>query len=342
MVTLGIEERGCRDNLRGDLPTARGLRRLELGLILVAGGLGKLLLGFGVVVDARPVLGAPVASLLVLRGGVVALPEHLQQVTIRDHLGVVHDSDDLVVAGPAGAHVAVGGVVVLAARVAHLRGVDALLGHVQVLGAPEATHAEHGHLHPRRPRRVHRIAGEEMSGVRGRRIWDRRIAARGRAAEDGTGHPGASSRAGGDAQSASNEAARQQAAASSDESQGKEARALSHASGDAQRASNEAARQQAAASSDECQGREARTSSRASGDAQRASNEAARQQAAASSDESQGSRRTEARTSRDTATAGKAHVCPSDRCQGSDGGPHRVAQGLTWWRGKLEALGLGA
>mmetsp|Transcript_48596 Transcript_48596/g.156962 ORF Transcript_48596/g.156962 Transcript_48596/m.156962 type:complete len:83 (+) Transcript_48596:829-1077(+) len=63
-----------------------------------------------------------------------------------------------------------------------------------------------------------------MSGVRGRRIWDRRIAARGRAAEDGTGHPGASSRAGGDAQSASNEAARQQAAASSDESQGREAR----------------------------------------------------------------------------------------------------------------------
>mmetsp|Transcript_48593 Transcript_48593/g.156941 ORF Transcript_48593/g.156941 Transcript_48593/m.156941 type:complete len:336 (+) Transcript_48593:256-1263(+) len=305
MVALGIEEGGCRDNLRGDLPTVRGLGRLELGLILVAGGLGKLLLGFGVVVDARPVLGAPVASLLVLRGGVVFLPEHLQQVSIRDHLGVVHDADDLVVAGHAGAYVLVGGVVALAARVAHLRGVDSLLRHIQVLGAPKAAHAEHGFLHPRRPRRVHRIAGEEMSGIRGRGFRNRRITARRRAAEEGTGQLAASSRA----------------------------------SGDAQRASNEAARQQAAASSDECQGREARTSSRASGDAQRASNEAARQQEAASSDESQGSRRTEAR---DTATAGKAHVCPSDRCQGSDGGPHRVAQGLTWWRGKLEALGLGA
>mmetsp|Transcript_61458 Transcript_61458/g.165347 ORF Transcript_61458/g.165347 Transcript_61458/m.165347 type:complete len:340 (-) Transcript_61458:12-1031(-) len=339
MVTLGIEERGCRDNLRGDLPTARGLRRLELGLILVAGGLGKLLLGFGVVVDARPVLGAPVASLLVLRGGVVALPEHLQQVTIRDHLGVVHDSNDLVVAGHAGAYVLVGGVVDIAARVAHLRGVDSFLRHVQVLGAPEAAHAEHGFLHPRRPRRVHRIAGEEMSGVRGRRIWDRRIAARGRAAEDGTGHPGASSRAGGDAQSASNEAARQQAAASSNECHGREARTSSRASGDAQRASNEAARQQAAASSNECHGREARTSSRASGDAQRASNEAARQQAAASSDESQGR---EARTSRDTATAGKDRACPSHWCQGGHGGPHRVAQSRNRWRGNSEAAGLGA
>mmetsp|Transcript_61449 Transcript_61449/g.165304 ORF Transcript_61449/g.165304 Transcript_61449/m.165304 type:complete len:272 (-) Transcript_61449:12-827(-) len=271
MVTLGIEERGCRDNLRGDLPTARGLRRLELGLILVAGGLGKLLLGFGVVVDARPVLGAPVASLLVLRGGVVALPEHLQQVTIRDHLGVVHDSNDLVVAGHAGAYVLVGGVVDIAARVAHLRGVDSFLRHVQVLGAPEAAHAEHGFLHPRRPRRVHRIAGEEMSGIRGRCIRDRRITARRRAAEEGTGHPVASSRA----------------------------------SGDAQRASNEALRQQAAASSDESQGREARTS-------------------------------------RDTATAGKDRACPSHWCQGGHGGPHRVAQSRNRWRGNSEAAGLGA
>mmetsp|Transcript_48597 Transcript_48597/g.156965 ORF Transcript_48597/g.156965 Transcript_48597/m.156965 type:complete len:256 (+) Transcript_48597:256-1023(+) len=189
MVALAVEERGCRDNLRGDLATARGLGRLELVLILVPCGLGELPLGLAVVVDARPVLGAPVASLLVLRGGVVFLPEHLQQVSIRDHLGVVHDADDLVVAGHAGAYVLVGGVVDIAARVAHLRGVDSFLRHVQVLGAPEAAHAEHGFLHPRRPRRVHRIAGEEMFGIRGRCLRDRRNAAWRPVAEDGTGHP---------------------------------------------------------------------------------------------------------------------------------------------------------
>ena len=68
--------------------------------------------------DGRAVLGADVGPLAVRGGRVVDRPEDVEELVVGDLLGVVVDLDDLGVAGPAGADVAIGRVGERPARVA--------------------------------------------------------------------------------------------------------------------------------------------------------------------------------------------------------------------------------
>ncbi len=145
MVVLGrVERAGCRgQDLGGDLAVA-GVR--EDLLVGGPGRLGSGLLGVGVGVDRRAVLGADVVALAEALGGVVRLPEHLEQVRVRDLGGVVHDPHRLGVAGHAGAHLLVRRVRRGAALVADERRPDALGLPEAALGAPEAAEREVGDL----------------------------------------------------------------------------------------------------------------------------------------------------------------------------------------------------
>eukprot|EP00413_Alexandrium_margalefii_P000638 CAMPEP_0204517894 /NCGR_PEP_ID=MMETSP0661-20131031/3906_1 /ASSEMBLY_ACC=CAM_ASM_000606 /TAXON_ID=109239 /ORGANISM="Alexandrium margalefi, Strain AMGDE01CS-322" /LENGTH=354 /DNA_ID=CAMNT_0051523309 /DNA_START=35 /DNA_END=1099 /DNA_ORIENTATION=+ len=207
MVVLRVEELWCRHDLRRDLVPAQTLESLlKDGLRL----LGDPALLLGVVVDSGSVLRPPVVALLVQRGGVMALPEDLQQLGIGDNLWVVHDSDHLVVIRGARAHIPVRGIWNAAAGVANLRGVDALHLHVEILRAPEAAHPEHSLLHARRPRRVHLRALDEVLRVSSRCIRYGSLRALRRAAEEGARRPGVRRPAG--ATRATDEALCQQAA----------------------------------------------------------------------------------------------------------------------------------
>eukprot|EP00411_Alexandrium_monilatum_P039298 CAMPEP_0175408274 /NCGR_PEP_ID=MMETSP0095-20121207/40507_1 /TAXON_ID=311494 /ORGANISM="Alexandrium monilatum, Strain CCMP3105" /LENGTH=292 /DNA_ID=CAMNT_0016707185 /DNA_START=50 /DNA_END=923 /DNA_ORIENTATION=+ len=186
MVVLGVEELGRRQDLRGDRVPADALESLLVGGLRLLGNLPLLL---RVVVDAGTVLRPPVVTLLVQRGGVVALPEDLQQLRVGDGLRVVHDADDLVVVRGPRAHVPVGGVRNAAAGVADLRGEDALHLHVDVLRAPEAAHAEHCLLHARRPRRVHLRALHEVLRICRRGVRDGGLGAGRRPTEEGPPSP---------------------------------------------------------------------------------------------------------------------------------------------------------
>src|SRR5690606_18684503 len=146
VVVLGEVERAGRDDLGGDRAVAgAGQHRLEG----VPGGLGGGLLGVGVVEDHRAVLGADVVALAEALGGVVALPEDLEQVGVGDLLRVEDDADRLGVAGGAGADLFVGRVGGVSALVADGGGDDSALGAQPpegALHAPEAAHAEVGDL----------------------------------------------------------------------------------------------------------------------------------------------------------------------------------------------------
>src|SRR5690606_10070231 len=146
VVGLGEVERGGRDDLGGDGAVPHpGQDRLEG----VAAGLGGGALRLVVVEDHRAVLGSHVVALAHALGGVVALPEDLEQVGVGDAVGVEDHPYGLGVAGEAAADLLVGGVGGVAARVADGRGDDAVLGAQPPEGAfhaPEAAHAELGDL----------------------------------------------------------------------------------------------------------------------------------------------------------------------------------------------------
>ena len=81
-------------------------------------------------------------------GGVVVLPEELQQRLVARDGGVEDHPHDLVVAGAPGADLLVGRVRRVSARVAHRRADDARRLPEHALRAPEAAHAEQRELGP--------------------------------------------------------------------------------------------------------------------------------------------------------------------------------------------------
>src|SRR5205085_384223 len=159
VVVLGVVERPRLGDLRGDLADTA---LVQGGLVALARGGGGLRLLGGRGVDGRAVLGADVVALAHALGGIVAFPERLQQIVVRDPLGVVGDEDGLGVAGPARAGLLVGGIGGLPARVAD-RGRDHARDRPELaLGAPEAAHAEDRRLRAVRPRRLQRRAVDEV------------------------------------------------------------------------------------------------------------------------------------------------------------------------------------
>ncbi len=94
-------------------------------------------------VDARPVLRADIVALPHALRGVVALPEHAQQVLVADLLGIEHHEHHFVVTGAAGADLFVGRVRREATGVADGGRVDAGGLPELALRAPETPEPEH-------------------------------------------------------------------------------------------------------------------------------------------------------------------------------------------------------
>src|SRR3984893_8915612 len=140
---FGGVELGRLLDLGGDLAVARLREDRLVGLLRGQGGAA---LGVAVVVDRRAVLGPDVVALAHALRRVVVLPEHAQQVLVRDLGRVEHHQHRLGVAGGAAADLLVGGVRGVAARVADRGGVHAGCLPELPLRAPEAAQAEDGAL----------------------------------------------------------------------------------------------------------------------------------------------------------------------------------------------------
>ena len=146
VVVLGVVERGrrCVRDLRLDLAVS-GLRQHRL--VHRQRRLGdRSLLGVGD--DDRPVLGPDIVALAHGLGGIVVLPEGLQERLVRDASRVVGDQDHLGVPGLAGAGLSIRRVRRGTAGVADRRRHDAGELPEILLVAPEAAKAEDRSLVP--------------------------------------------------------------------------------------------------------------------------------------------------------------------------------------------------
>jgi hypothetical protein len=167
VVVLGVVEGTQRDDLGGDV-TAAGLR--ELGLEEVARGLRDLALAIVGDVHTGAVLRADVVALAHPLRRVVVLPEELEDRLEARGRGIPDDQHDLVVARPRRAHLFVGRVRRLPARVADGGRPHARRLPEDALGAPEAAHPDHERLEALGPRRRGRVAQDDMLSRRGDRV----------------------------------------------------------------------------------------------------------------------------------------------------------------------------
>src|SRR6476661_9376231 len=139
VVRLGREVAAQRLHLGDDGLAAVGLVLAQLP----HDGLGLALLLVVAVVDPAAVLRADVVALAVQRGGVVHDEEDLQDLPRADLRRVVGELHHLVVAGAAGAHLLVAGVVERAVGIARLDVGHSAHVHVDGFGAPEAAATQH-------------------------------------------------------------------------------------------------------------------------------------------------------------------------------------------------------
>src|SRR5580692_1376423 len=91
VILLGIKKRGSGTDFGGDGAESRAG---QLALKVLAGLFRQLLLLIAVGVNGRAVLCADIVALAHALGGVVMLPEGLQQVLVGSHFGVENDLDD--------------------------------------------------------------------------------------------------------------------------------------------------------------------------------------------------------------------------------------------------------
>ena len=144
MVVLGVVEGGSGGDFGGDGSFAcRG----QVPLVGLPGVLGQPALLLGGPENHRPVLGTPVVSLAHPLGGVVLLPENLQQINVGKHRRVVDDQGRLGVGGAARAHLPVGGMGRMPPLVADGGGEHPRRPPEQALHPPEAPHPHIGLLH---------------------------------------------------------------------------------------------------------------------------------------------------------------------------------------------------
>ena len=112
VVLFGAVEGACRGDLCGD--GRAGSDHLLLFLHC------DLLLLWGVGEDGGAVLGADVGPLSILGGGIVHVPEDLEQILVGNDLGIKGDFDGFGMAGIAIADGAIGGIFCVAASIADL------------------------------------------------------------------------------------------------------------------------------------------------------------------------------------------------------------------------------
>src|SRR3954467_14520665 len=146
-MALGEIEIGRGQDLGGDETVTR-LRQRLLELLLRM--LRRLALLFVEEVDPQSILRADVVPLPHALRPIVALPERLQQLVIRDLLRIEHHEHDLVVPGQPGADFPIRRVLGVAARVSGRSRVDAWQLPELLLGAPETAEPEHRTFHPLR------------------------------------------------------------------------------------------------------------------------------------------------------------------------------------------------
>ena len=160
MIVLGEVEWGRIDDFGGGRTE---MPRLEFLAIHRFRGLrGPALLG-GEGIDAGAILRAYIIALAHALGRIVTLPEGFEQPLIGNLRRIVDHQHHLIVAGAAGAHLLVGRVGRVAARVADGGDVNAVAQFPKLaLGAPEATHAEHRRLEAPRIRPLERPVKDEM------------------------------------------------------------------------------------------------------------------------------------------------------------------------------------
>src|SRR6185436_10167306 len=114
-------------------------------------------------IDAGAILRADVVALAHALRGVMALPERLEQALIGDLLGIVDHQHNLVVAGPAGAHLLVGRIWRGSTGIADGGGVNAIPQFPELaFGAPEAAQAEHRGFETLRIRPLDRTVKDEV------------------------------------------------------------------------------------------------------------------------------------------------------------------------------------
>ena len=135
VVLLGAVEGGRGHDLRDDPSPV-------LSLDALAGGQSRGLLLGGVKEDRRAVLAADVKPLAVSRRRVVDPPEAGEQIPIAHHRGVEPDLHRLGVAAVMTAHLPVGGIGRVTARVADRRLKDAIDLTERRLDPPEAARGE--------------------------------------------------------------------------------------------------------------------------------------------------------------------------------------------------------
>jgi len=120
----------------------RGDRIAEFRIRGLLGLLGDFALGLVVGEDNRAILGAVVNPLAVQGGGVVGLPEMLEQRRIVDLLGIEDNLDDLRMPGLTSANLLIGRIPLVSTGIARRDGLDPVEGLEQSFHAPEASTAE--------------------------------------------------------------------------------------------------------------------------------------------------------------------------------------------------------
>src|SRR5215207_8198513 len=139
VVALGVVERAGGRDLRGDRVEASTLKRLLVGVAGLLGGPALLVVG---VVDRRAVLRAYVVALAHPLRWVVGLPEHREQVTVGDLLGVEDDEHGFGVSRTAAANLLVRRIRREASRIANRCRVNAVDPPELTLCTPEAAEAK--------------------------------------------------------------------------------------------------------------------------------------------------------------------------------------------------------
>src|ERR1043165_7529868 len=155
VIVLGVVVRRRLADLGGNRAPALLLQSLLVSLLRILRGL-ELLRAVGV--DGRAVLRARIVTLAHALRRVVAFPEHLEELLVRDLLRVQDDMDDFGMVGEPAANFLVGWILRLPAGVADRRRVHAGQLPEEALRAPEAAQAEDRLLHAFRERRLARMA----------------------------------------------------------------------------------------------------------------------------------------------------------------------------------------
>ena len=140
VIRLGVPKGLVRADLRGDGAVARLAQQHLIGRLA---GLGLGEQGRFVHVDHRAVLAAAIIALAIALGGVMALPEQLQQVAEVNLRGVPHHPHHFAVARAAGADLLVGGLLEGSSRVAYRGGHHPRQAPEALLCSPETATTEH-------------------------------------------------------------------------------------------------------------------------------------------------------------------------------------------------------